>query len=83
MPFMPKPDILGPNGNAIPTAVNLTTYAGGSGDFMRTPLQELLSDVKAGTLPLKIGKTFSLDEIVEAYRTMESNEAGGKIVVLT
>ncbi|MGR3344742.1 MAG: zinc-binding dehydrogenase, partial [Paracoccaceae bacterium] len=45
--------------------------------------QELLTDIKAGLLPLRIGKTFSLDEIVEAHRTMENNTAGGKIVVLT
>lgn len=67
----------------IPTAVNLTTYAGGSEDFMRTPLNALLEDIRAGTLPLKIGKTFALDDIVEAHRMMESNDAGGKIVVLT
>lgn len=67
----------------IPTAVNLTTYSGGSEDFMRTPLQELLGDIQSGILPLKIGKTFSLNEIVKAHRTMEDNTAGGKIVVLT
>jgi len=67
----------------IPTAVNLTTYSGGTSDFMRTPLQELLDDIQSGLLPLKIGKTFSLDAIVQAHRTMESNTAGGKIVILT
>lgn len=66
-----------------PIAVNLTSYAGGSGDLMQTPLNELLGGIKAGTLPLRIGKTFKLDEIVEAHRTMESNQAVGKIVVLT
>jgi Zinc-binding dehydrogenase len=30
-----------------------------------------------------IGRTFHLDEIVEAHRCMEENKAGGKIVVLT
>jgi len=29
------------------------------------------------------GGFFGLDEIVEAHRLMESNQAGGKIVVLT
>jgi len=67
----------------IPHAVNLTTYSGGSDDFMRTPLHELLDYIQSGTLPLRIGKTFPLDEIVEAHRTMEDNTAGGKIVVLT
>jgi len=67
----------------IPTAVSLTTYSGESEDFMRTPLTELLEQVAAGTLRVQIGRTFLLDEIVEAHRCMEENKAGGKIVVLT
>ena len=67
----------------IPTAVNLTTYSGGADDFMRTPLQELVRDIELGILKPKIGKVFNLNEIVEAHRTMENNNAGGKIVVLT
>ena len=69
--------------DAIPTAVSLTTYAGESEDFMRTPLQELVDKIAAGTLHVQIGKTFHLDEIVEAHHCMEENKAGGKIVVLT
>ena len=69
--------------DAIPTAVSLTTYAGESEDFMRTPLQELVDQIARGTLHVQIGKTFHLDEIVEAHRCMEENKAGGKIVVLT
>ena len=69
--------------DAIPTAVSLTTYAGESEDFMRTPLQELVDQIAGGTLYVQIGKTFHLDEIVEAHRCMEENKAGGKIVVLT
>jgi len=68
---------------AIPTAVNLTTYAGESEDFMRTPLADLAEQIAAGTLHVQIGKTFHLDQIVEAHRCMEENKAGGKIVVLT
>ena len=68
---------------AIPTAVCLTSYAGESGDFMRMPLQDLVEQVAKGTLHVQIGKTFGLDEIVEAHRCMEENKAGGKIVVLT
>jgi NADPH:quinone reductase-like Zn-dependent oxidoreductase len=68
---------------AIPTAVNLTTYAGDAADFLRTPLDELAEQVAAGTLRVQVGKTFTLDEIVEAHRCMEENKAGGKIVVLT
>lgn len=66
----------------IPTAVCLTTYDGGSEDFMLTPLEELAEQVAGGTLRVQIGKVFTLDEIVEAHRCMEENKAGGKIVVL-
>lgn len=68
---------------SIPTAVSLTTYAGGAGDFMRTPLQELVQQIEAGSLRPQIGQVFSLDQIVEAHACMEENRAGGKIVVLT
>ena len=50
--------------------------------FMNTPLQEMVKQIEAGTLLVTIGKTFKLDEIVEAHRTMEENKAGGKIVIL-
>ena len=68
---------------AIPTAVGLTTYAGESEDFMRMPLEDLVEQIAAGALRVQVGKTFQLDEIVEARRCMEENRAGGKIVVLT
>ena len=68
---------------AIPTAVSLTTYAGGADDFIRTPLQNLVRQIEAGTLRPQVGQVFSLDQIVEAHQCMEDNQAGGKIVVLT
>jgi NADPH:quinone reductase-like Zn-dependent oxidoreductase len=68
---------------AVPTAVSLTTYAGESEDFMRTPFEDLVEQIAAGTLRVQIGKVFHLDDIVEAHRCMEENKAGGKIVVLT
>jgi NADPH:quinone reductase-like Zn-dependent oxidoreductase len=67
---------------AIPTAVCLTTYAGESEDFMRTPLEDLIEQIAAGALHVQVGKIFHLDEIAEAHRCMEENKAGGKIVVL-
>ena len=69
--------------DTIPTTVGLTTYDGGSADFMRTPLQELLDRIAAGSLRVQVGRVFRLDEIAEAHRAMEKNEAGGKVVVLT
>jgi NADPH:quinone reductase-like Zn-dependent oxidoreductase len=67
----------------IPTAVGLTTYSGGAEDFMLTPLEQLAEQIAGGTLHVQIGRTFQLDEIVQAHRCMEENQAGGKIVVLT
>jgi NADPH:quinone reductase-like Zn-dependent oxidoreductase len=67
----------------IPNAVNLSVYSGGSEDFMRTPLQSLVEQVKAGTLRIHVGRVFHLDQIADAHRCMEENSAGGKIVVLT
>jgi len=72
-----------PSRSTKPTAVNLTTYAGESQDFMRTPFEQLIGQIEAGMLRVQVGKTFSLDEIVEARRCMEENKAGGKIVVVT
>lgn len=63
--------------------VELTNYAGEAPDFIATPLNELLDQVANGTMPVQIGKVFHIDQIVEAHRTMEMNQAGGKIVVLT
>ncbi|TVY93836.1 Quinone oxidoreductase [Lachnellula willkommii] len=74
-------DSFNPMGS-IPTAVNLTTYAGGPEDFIATPLEELAQQIKEGKMKVQIGKVFRLDDIVEAHRTMEENKAGGKIVVL-
>ncbi len=67
---------------AIPTAVSLTSYAGEAEDFMLTPLNKMVQQIASGKLHVQIGKTFHLDEIVEAHRCMEENKAGGKIVVL-
>ena len=68
---------------AIPSTVNLTTYSGGSQDFMDTPLQTLVTDLETGRMTIRIGRVFQLHDIVAAHRCMEDNAAGGKIVVLT
>jgi NADPH:quinone reductase-like Zn-dependent oxidoreductase len=68
---------------AIPTAVYLTSYAGEAEDFMRMPLQKLVDQITEGSLPIQVGRVFHLEEIVEAHRCMEQNQASGKIVVLT
>ena len=67
----------------IPVGVCLTVYAGGTPEFMKMPLQQLVEQAEAGKLKIPIGKTFKLEDIVEAHRTMDANKAGGKIVCVT
>ncbi|VAW92486.1 hypothetical protein MNBD_GAMMA21-522 [hydrothermal vent metagenome] len=68
--------------DAIPHSVSLTTYSGGVADFQQTPLQEFVDQIESGTLKIQIGQIFLLDQIIDAHRMMETNQAGGKIVVL-
>ncbi|SFD07571.1 NADPH:quinone reductase [Chitinophaga sp. CF118] len=67
----------------IPAAVHLTVYDSGQLRVDQQGFQQFIRDVEAGLVHLNIGVTFTLDEIVEAHRLMDSNSAGGKIVVLT
>lgn len=66
----------------IPAAVHLTVYDSGQLKSPARVFQEFIDSVAAGEVRIRIGKVFSLEEIVEAHRLMESNRANGKIVVL-
>lgn len=66
----------------IPTGVGLTSYDGGVAEFAAMPFDELLWQVADGSLPVRVGQTFALDDVVEAHRLMEANGAGGKVVLL-
>ncbi len=68
--------------DSIPTAVLLTTYAGGVEDFLSTPLQDLVLEVEASRLMLQTGTIFDFEDTVEAHRTMENNLGPGKLVVV-
>jgi NADPH2:quinone reductase len=46
------------------------------------PLQQIAADAVAGRLDIKPTRTFRFEEIREAHRVMEANEANGKIVVV-
>jgi NADPH:quinone reductase-like Zn-dependent oxidoreductase len=65
----------------LPNGVRLTAYSGEASDLTRAELQGFLDAVAVGQARVPIGRTFSLDEIVQAHRVMEDGTAGGKIVV--
>jgi NADPH:quinone reductase len=46
------------------------------------PLQEIARNVAAGRLKAKPSRVFRFEEIREAHRVMEANQAGGKMVVV-
>jgi NADPH:quinone reductase len=46
------------------------------------PLQQIAADAAAGRLDVKPTRIFRFDEIREAHRVMEANEARGKMVVV-
>lgn len=66
----------------IPSETKLTVYGGGDEQFMNIPLDGLVRQVESGKLKVKIGRVFRMDQIVEAHRCMENDEAEGKIVVM-
>jgi len=66
----------------IPATVNLTVYDSGQIRIDQPSFQQFIMDVEAGLIKLSIGRVFRLDEIVAAHQLMDSNAAGGKIVVV-
>lgn len=67
----------------IPATVRLTIYDSGQIISPARDFQEFIDSVEAGKIRLPVSKTFYFDQIVEAHEFMESNQAAGKIVVLT
>ena len=66
----------------IPATVQLTVYDSGQIKSDKASFQAFIYDVEAGRIKLNISRTFTLDEIVAAHKLMDSNNAGGKIVVV-
>lgn len=66
----------------IPSETKLTVYGGGDEQFMNTPLDTLVKQVESGKLKVKIGRVYKMEQIAEAHRCMDNDEAQGKIVVI-
>jgi NADPH:quinone reductase-like Zn-dependent oxidoreductase len=65
----------------VPTAVKLTSYSGEAADLTPQQLQDYIDLVEEGELEMKTGPVFKFEELVEAHKLMDANQAGGKIVV--
>lgn len=67
----------------IPATVHLTIYDSGQVRVEQQSFQLFIRQVEARLVKLNVSRTFMLSEISAAHQFMESNSAGGKIVVLT
>ncbi len=65
----------------VPTGVKLTSYSGEAADLTQAELLKYLALVESGKLQVATGPVFEFEQLVEAHRLMDSNQAGGKIVV--
>jgi NADPH:quinone reductase-like Zn-dependent oxidoreductase len=71
----------------MPSGVQLSFFASaftfGNADYPLSdvPLQQIIARVADGTYKAKPARVFRLEEIQDAHRLMESNQANGKIVV--
>ncbi|MET9270085.1 zinc-binding alcohol dehydrogenase family protein [Kribbella sp. NPDC003557] len=65
----------------LPNGVRLTAYGGESSDLPAAAFQRYVDLVAAGTLPIRIDRVFTMDEIGEAHRIMQDGKAVGKLVV--
>jgi NADPH:quinone reductase-like Zn-dependent oxidoreductase len=68
----------------IPPGTRLTAFHSDSlkGSAGAAALQRIVSQVEAGVYRPHVDRVFGLDEIVAAHRSMEANEAAGKLVVM-
>ena len=54
----------------------------GTGFIVRIPLQSIADDVAKDRFKAKPSRVFKFEDIREAHRVMEANEANGKVVVV-
>jgi NADPH:quinone reductase-like Zn-dependent oxidoreductase len=66
----------------IPSTVKLTSYSGEASDLSIEQFQEYLNLIGEGRLSVETGPVFEFDNLIQAHELMDSNQAGGKIVVL-
>jgi NADPH:quinone reductase-like Zn-dependent oxidoreductase len=68
----------------LPSGVRLTTYASRAtidAVHCTQALQQIVDNVAAGRYPTHVDRVFAFEQMVEAHRYMEDNNAVGKIIV--
>lgn len=68
--------------DVIPATVKLTVYDTGQFRVADSFFQDFINDIEQGRISIDVKNTFPLDHIAAAHQLMDSNAAGGKIVVL-
>ena len=66
----------------LPNGVRLTAYSGEAANLSPETLQGFLDAVSAGAAVVPVGRTYRLDQLVEAHHDLEHNIVGGKAVVV-
>lgn len=66
----------------IPATVRLTTYDSGQITSPTAVFQDFIRQLEAGQVKLAVSRTFTLDQIADAHRFMDTNQGAGKLVVL-
>ncbi len=69
----------------MPSTVRLSLYSTETleKDYASPVLQQIVQKVESGAYKTNIDRIFSFEEVPEAHRIMESNQAAGKLVVMT
>ncbi len=65
----------------IPSGVKLTAYSGEAADLGQAELTRYVELVETGKLRVPAGPVFDFEQLIDAHRLMDRDEAGGKIVV--
>ncbi len=66
----------------LPNGVRLTAYSGEAADLAPATLQGFLDAAASGAAVVPVGRTYRLDQIVQAHVDLEQNTVGGKGVVV-
>lgn len=67
----------------IPSIVSLTMYDSGQIGVGQHQFQRFIKDVEALKIKVSTGCIFKLEDIAKAHQLMDSNNANGKIVIIT